>query len=789
MKRAIKVLAGALLWLVCAALCAVFAVLEFPSGFLNTRTLSAAVERFGASYRPRWKDLSFEVRSQDLLTKRLILDASDFCFDDETGAMKGCFALLELDATIRLGLRPYLRVTRLDKLVVRESSLSIDAAAGKAARKKEKPARYSRLPQLLPEPLRQMRLGELDVRLPAASVKTASGTTTWGLSARYAAGSGRPLAAHGFAVLRDTSNLVSDRYVADLKFDSDLFDQGRLSYLNARGEVRSRGLQAYVFARAQNAGKRSLKLLARARVRAGGRTIVAQATGVQTPRRYVARGALDLMDPSGPVRKLGLDDCRFQAPLASDGVHPEKAELVCALTAVPKPLGLAHHAKVLPFRGAFKAHVDFKPKLGALEKDAFQAAVSADVGPVKDYYGFYLHAALKLAGRTSRLPESLKAEHSVTAGLTVDRFQDLVRYLEGTAYSVPAPFHVLDGPITFEARSVGDPRGPDQRVEYTLTTALSAGRQALQAQARGAVTARGLFQPSPTFADSTEVDLKKVAFELPYLRVGPMPAVSVDKRIVTGGKPPQQAEAAARTSVRKSSVTALRYDAHVLTSAPVLLYSNVVKDPVPIGLDLHLRNSGMTGKIELRSFHMEVFRQLALIDHITLTPLPGSSAFGLDGLVVYKKEDVTIKIALLGSTDRPQISLTSDPPMTQDEIIGVLLYGKSPGELDIDQQTSVGNAATAMTNGAFGLASLYLFASTPIEYVGYDPATQTYSIKFKLPGGATLAVGSTLEESRTIKLRKRIASHFAIETELQSTRSGEQRSSAITTFLQFFERY
>jgi hypothetical protein len=59
-------------------------------------------------------------------------------------------------------------------------------------------------------------------------------------------------------------------------------------------------------------------------------------------------------------------------------------------------------------------------------------------------------------------------------------------------------------------------------------------------------------------------------------------------------------------------------------------------------------------------------------------------------------------------------------------------------------------------------------------------------VKFKLPGGATLAVGSDLQESKSLTLRKRLARHFELQTEAE--RSGSERG-AVATFLQWFQRY
>src|SRR6185312_15313855 len=132
------------------------------------------------------------------------------------------------------------------------------------------------------------------------------------------------------------------------------------------------------------------------------------------------------------------------------------------------------------------------------------------------------------------------------------------------------------------------------------------------------------------------------------------------------------------------------------------------------------------------------------------------------------------------------VTFESTPPMNQNEIVAMLLYGKSPAELSSDQQASAGTASSGFASGAFGLASLYLFASTPIDSVSYDPASKSYEVKFKLPGGATLGVGSNLEESKTLTLRRRVARNVELETQLKTS---SQQGNAVTTFLEWFRRY
>jgi hypothetical protein len=155
-------------------------------------------------------------------------------------------------------------------------------------------------------------------------------------------------------------------------------------------------------------------------------------------------------------------------------------------------------------------------------------------------------------------------------------------------------------------------------------------------------------------------------------------------------------------------------------------------------------------------------------------------------LIQYKAAEALIGIRLLGTTDKPQVVFESDPPLSQSDIIAMLVFGKSPNALDADQAASVANAQTAMSDKAFGLASLYLFASTPIQFVGYDPASKSYTMKFRIPGGETLSISSDFDSTKSVQLRKRLSRHFAVAAEAVNSQT---RGNGVVTFLEWFTRY
>jgi hypothetical protein len=243
-----------------------------------------------------------------------------------------------------------------------------------------------------------------------------------------------------------------------------------------------------------------------------------------------------------------------------------------------------------------------------------------------------------------------------------------------------------------------------------------------------------------------------------------------------------------RRAVVVGSTSAAELELNLGTSRPIILYTDLAKTPVPVALDLKIeRPSGlMTGVVDVKSFGVEFFRRNATVDHLTLTFRPGSKLVGLDGLIKYQATEAMISIRLLGTTEKPQVVFESDPPLSQSDIIAMLVFGKSPDELDADQAVTVANTQTAMSDEAFGLASLYLFASTPIQFVGYDPTTKSYMMKIRIPGGETLQLNSDFDATKSVQLRKRLSRHFAVEAEAINSQT---QGNGVVTFLEWFTRY
>lgn len=483
------------------------------------------------------------------------------------------------------------------------------------------------------------------------------------------------------------------------------------------------------------------------------------AVGAQRLAASVA-GTLDVRDPLLPERSA-----RAEAKVSFDDIA----------LALPRLDG-----KISTSTGAIVGRVNGKASLSASipRGDEFTARATVDLGPVKDWYEASGRLRLSAEGRLSRLREA-RIGQDFEARIVVPLFEDVVARLRGTALAVPAPLNVLKGPVEATARGSGDPRRGEQRLRLSANTRLAEGRQRLFVAAEADITMRDVLLASRTAEAKASVVLEDVAVELPRLEIGAPPDVTLDKRIgPTAGDPSRPAP------TRKPW---LAYEAKVATAKPALLFTNLTKAPIPVGLDLVVRSSPppLSGRIWLERFETVLFRRTASIERFVLTPLPGGR-FDLDGLVLAKTADAVVRILILGTSAKPRVDMSSEPPLSHSQIISLLLFNKPPDQLDAGQSESVGAAQGALASDAFGLASLYLFASTPIEYVGYDPTAQTSSLRLRVPGGATVELGASRDQTKHVRLRKRLAAHWALQTEV---RTREREGNIVTTFLEWYNRF
>ncbi|WP_259782605.1 translocation/assembly module TamB domain-containing protein [Aestuariispira ectoiniformans] len=70
---------------------------------------------------------------------------------------------------------------------------------------------------------------------------------------------------------------------------------------------------------------------------------------------------------------------------------------------------------------------------------------------------------------------------------------------------------------------------------------------------------------------------------------------------------------------------------------------------------------------------------------------------------VHRADDLTVTAAFTGPASAPELALTSDPALPQDEILSRILFGKSQGSLTAVEAVQLANAAAELSGGGSGL--------------------------------------------------------------------------------------
>lgn len=388
---------------------------------------------------------------------------------------------------------------------------------------------------------------------------------------------------------------------------------------------------------------------------------------------------------------------------------------------------------------------------------------------------------VKAHGIPDNFPKGWSLDTDANIDFKLVDFQELVAALAKTAYSIPAPLSVLEGPLTLSIR--GDFSSKDQisHVPVEFKSELRSKTESLVIDSDGRFEIKfDELKPTRAAIDA-DITLTDVLIELPDLVPVGLPRLYPDPRINTKNE----------ADVKESDEEPFPfdYDIRIKTPAsrPLRISSSLAKTPIPIHTNVRMTSDDMSGSIVIDNFKVNLFRRDAYVDSLSLTLEDPMDLSEIDGLVKVYYVDYTISIDLVGPISHPSIVLTSNPPLSKEDIMATLLYGAPFDSLDESDADSVGSMNNAFANKALALSSMYFLASTPIERVGYDPNTQTVSAKFKIAEGTSLTVGSDVDKKGQVGVRKRLGKGFVVSTTVDAPT--ERMSTGGAAFLEWHKRY
>ena len=386
----------------------------------------------------------------------------------------------------------------------------------------------------------------------------------------------------------------------------------------------------------------------------------------------------------------------------------------------------------------------------------------------------------QFGGTAEEFSKELPIQADLTGSAVIPSMRKLKNKLRGTPWAVPAPLNALEGNIRMMISGRATPE--EISLPIQASTRLISKDQNLNLNMTGNLSVKkqwGVFRP---YLDMN-IDLADVQLVVP--KVDPISLPTLVSTLVSDPRIKKSSRGAhSKTGPRTAGD--LGYEIRIGTSRPIRIVSGYSNQPIPIWVNLNLSSkSPPTGEIHTKQAKVELFRRRALVENFRAT-FEGDR-IPLNGKVRVDFAEYVIWIQLLGTSERPVFRLTSNPVLSEKDMLSVLLFGRRITELEPGQSLSIGSVGAALGARALDLASFYLLAATPIESVSYDPEVSGLSFAVRLAQGTSVRVTTSRSGIADWTVRKRIGNRWSITTGLSDPfRSGDSSLSAV---LEWQNRY
>lgn len=754
------------------AILSLAAVLWFKPGiFLNEKNLARVAD--SAELDLTWQQLELDFKNTGVLSKEIAFRSNDFCLK-HLPLLDFCFEKIHLQFHFALRLKkPYVAVRDLDLEL--QSKKFYVTFPEQAPEQEDSSFRWPRLQFGSLEKF----LGQYLAYLPKDTIKRIliqvdpliiemAGQNRL-TSALEATSSQDRLNVKAQAKMMSAQREVFlTQLTADLSLDSPIGLQAR-GHLNLPGPGMRNELELNWQERPEFTVQTAIAFKKmKTRI---------QTEGILKPEQWTFRFSGDFRHSALPFEELGLRDCPLQLHFQND--LPARLNWPCTLTVsnlrVKKTKGLP---RTLDFLMNLSSSLNF-------DDEDFSANPLLSLKMQKSALGeLSLRTQLETTiDLDKRKIEKLRAEE-LTALLRIPSLTSWERLLKDNRWAIPAPLNVLKGSIQLTAN--GEPTEllrKDFVVRARLVTELASKTQALKTESDAALK---INLQKPEVALSGTVLLKDIAIDLPYLGIEQPPQFKPDSRFITKQDLKEKIQEE-KTDTASSPSFLVIEDIRIQTAQPMRFSTRLLPNPIPIDVSYRIRNPTLlSGRVLVRQMDLELFKKKATLQKFNVRKYKNSDVQDLDGLITYKTSEVLIKILIVGTTEKPTIELLSDPPLSRQQILSVLLYNKSLQQLADEEKSTASQMDQALLNNAFGLLSLFFLSSTPIESVYYDPTTQSYTAQVRLDDQTSLSLGSDFEKSQQFTLRRRLGGPWSISTELEQT---EDASDVVTTLVEWFKRF
>ncbi len=764
----------------------VMSVLNWPTLLINTRTLDAIrgfAPRIGLDLS--WKRADVAMQSHGFCDETVTFTFEDICAAYTPTLERACFA--ELAFGLRYQLRSFIpHLAEIGPLTATGGEIELALADEKQEKPKQSKPIPLALPKIaLPFLLRHTSFHPIAIELKelriAQAERTINGTVSLNVDVTDAnelkdalievtlSGLDPLRRLEAKAALASASHFRKGDMTLNLDLTTALADGG-MATLHADADVdRDRNMKTTIDAS-----------LARQKLKAN-----ATFEGSLTDIKIFGQLKANATDLTAQLPKLTVEGCTLSLSHQGFSGNDGQLELNCTLDAFVKAVELPNEVDKF-YQAPEHLRLELASKIDTFfhldPEHRTKGHVNLKMVPVQSQIisnGGTID--IDVDGIPAQFPTNWKIASKVNIDFLLKRFQNLVAMLENSPTPIPAPFNELSGAIELSIEGGIEYPSDFSRLPVVLRTKLTGTQQRIDIDA----TVKGELRFTGTRLSEVgvegDVTLDDVELRLPKLIATSIPRFFPDSRIALKNKPKEK-------KAKPNESLPFHYKLTIKTGAkPIRIITNLVETPIPITIDVQLDEDNLAGTIEVMRFPVELFRRKGTIDHLKLTLQKPLAKSLVEGLAIVKNVDYTVNMNVVGPMEKPQFLLTSDPPLSQEDIIAVLIYGEPYSQLDGGDADNVSSTSAAMANRAFALTTMYLFASTPIQRIGYNPDTGTVVAKFRITEGTSLTVGSGGSSHQQVGLRRRLGHGWVVTTTVEPSTDGSPTNAE--AFIEWNKRY
>jgi hypothetical protein len=714
----------------------------YPKLLLNSgslRLLAALSSTYGKTLH--WETLQVDTHLISFFERRITVRGNQLCFHWNDPEVSGCFSQFLGEATVDLSHFPP-RVTGIGPLQIHSELAEVKLKPGEESSSNENPFFES-----LQDGISWIRKAHLkDSEIIFKKVLISGSDQVWILKTHLVSqeGKGRhePFFDWNLSAISNQSGKIQI--------------QSQFQFPNQKAEGVEYSIDFF-----------QKKSLYQSRVRVSGKVYPNRVTSVSSGR---------IQPGVAPISDLAFDQCKLDLKNEKKG---DTVLLNCPLT--------------LDFN--FKDHP--LSRLRELQKHRFVLQSELQVGnlleiaqsPIRGFVEMEVlsqsHLNLKgsgkmrlnVEGNLDQFPRRLNVIPDFNLGFKMIEFQKIVKELEGSPWEIPAPFHALRGDLELKLQE--SDKSSLFEIPFQIKTHLASRDQKLNLKGNGKVSFQ---EKDSSWKPRLEllVILSNLQLVLPDFDLHGLPKLLPDPRFQ---------EKLKKKKIEDPDPFDFSIQVKSPKSSPIQILCNLSEVPVPIHLNLRAKTVGpLVGHVRVEKFPIQLFHRKAKLEYFNLNFKEVAKESTLDGSVRVDYADYKIGIKVQSTFEKPIVRIESDPPLSENDAIATLLYGEPLSSLDSEQRSSVGSTRSAVVQDqAMTFASLFVFASTPIQSVSYDRTSGVVSAKVKIGKTTSLNLGSDTSEIRTLGVRKRLGQHWVIQTDLNDPL--DQHSRGLSTFFEWNYRH